>query len=365
VRVLDNANVKIDSVMVQGSQSDGIEIGAGAQVSITRTTVEGSKLYGISAFETGDITIEASIINGALLPSLETDSGPGVWVQHDCAQACACGDAPKVTMRSVVACGNGLIGVSLAGVIGDLANVEVKKTFPYRATLDLGGGLAISGCSNVAAKGLNVTENQAYGVLIDQSLVTLGGPALNEQIHISKNYTGMWIQNLNGLPGGSEEAVRVVDCEIIENFGVGLGLGSNSGSGLEERGIVIHGKVQGTQTHKIPTFDYITSTTSIKEVGDGVVWAGGARAVLDRLELSGNARMSILIDGSVAEGSSIIEPAFSGGDDAEERGIVIHGLPPDGVEPALVGVTGSAVHKVSAGTYSIPVFPASPVLSAP
>jgi hypothetical protein len=68
-------------------------------------------------------------------------------------------------------------------------------------------------------------------------------------------------------------------------------------------------------------------------VGDGLDWLAASQLTIDGLTVSGSARQSVLIDGPVADGSSVARITLEGND--ATLGILQQGLSPGGAQPEV------------------------------
>jgi hypothetical protein len=337
VRVDQAVHARIDSVRVSGSAGVGVEIAPGSSVSIVSSEVRDSSSHGIAAIDAANgtrVDLDRTLIVGS--------GESGIWMQ--CDAGCDCGasiplpegdtapSAASLTATATLVQRNRIVGVSLEGVGATLDNVEIVDTRlgDIVSYGQYGGGLNISGCSRVAATRLGLRRNASFGVLVDDSSASLGGEEPEAGVEIVQNVMGLWMKDISR---SSAQAVVLDNGLIQDNRGVGLGISGNS------RGFVIcRSTVTGTATEPVPV-----GVGDRKEVGDGVNWLDGSVGMLEDVELSNNARASLLIDGSVPhiDGSlrqGIVNLRLTGGD--ELKGILQQGCKlEDGCQSPQTGST--------------------------
>ena len=207
-----------------------------------------------------------------------------------------------------------------------------------------GGGLVASACATIDASGLDVGDNDLFGVLVDSASGKLGAPGEENGIIIHGNVMGIWLQGVGADDGPSVS----MDNTVVEgNQGVGVGIGGGS------KGIIIHGsEVRNTTTRVLAVAD-----GGSEEVGDGLLWTGAAEVTVDGLSISGSARQAVLIDGTVGAGSAISHLYLSGGD--EGKGVVQQNLESGSTSPE-VGPEAPAIATDNAQRFAVPQPPAAP-----
>jgi hypothetical protein len=330
--------VRISQVRVTNSGADGVRVEAGAVVEIVRSDVSGSARYGVSGFGAGSISVHQSIVSGG--------KGPGVWAE--CADGCACAAPVNLDVFGTIIRDNKLVGVSIVGATATLKDVDITGN-TVASGFQPGGGLSVSQCSNVTATGLRVLDNSHFGILVDDSAVSLGGPGSKDGVEVSRNLMGIWMQKIGT---SFDVQAKLENCKILENSGVGLGLDGSS------KGIIIYGtEVRETTAIALPVLVGGVSADS-REVGDGLNWLKTTQAQIDGLTVSASARQSFLIDGEVAAGSSISNIALEQGD--ETKGILQQNLPSGGVEPS-VGAGSPVLTKSPAEQFAVPKSPEVPM----
>ncbi len=323
---LDTQDITVDAVDIRHSPGDGVELATGATASITRSSISGAVRYGIVGFDAGSLNLQDTLVS--------SDQGPGMWAQ--CSGGCDCVGTVNVTMTNVAFIGNSLVGVSLVGVDALMSNVEIRDT-TVGANFEAGGGLSISGCSQVDATDVRISNNADFGLLIDDSAFDA------ERLDVSGNLRGVWIQHI-GL--STSQPVILREASISDNQGVGIGIdGQSVGVTVE------NSDVTETRSIALPVLVGGVSA-SVEEVGDGIAWLDGSQVMLNSVTVSSSARASILIDGPVGPNSSIANVTLSGGDEA--LGILQQNLPPGGEEPSVAGNTAPSVTTDPSEHYSIP-----------
>jgi hypothetical protein len=336
VELDSTVSAHIDSVRIAGSQGDGITFKNGASASIVNADIEGATTYGISAFGTGSVQIDRTYIGHGL--------GPGLWVE--CQAGCACVTKPTLTVTNTALQDNKIVGISLVATIGTLTNVDVTNN--TEANFKAGAGVSVSQCSSLEATNVNVLDNTGFGVLLDQSSGTLGTSGTNRGMRIERNLMGLWVQNLSSA---GNQPVRIENCALDANVGVGLGVSGAS------NGVTIHGTVVTNTTSMVLPVLVNGVGAGSKDVGDGLNWLGLSGVSIDGLTLTNNARASFLIDGAVAPGSSIANVTLSGGD--QQKGILEQNLPMGGRQPQVV--SGAPAITVNMGeVYAVATSPAVP-----
>lgn len=343
--VTDGATgVRLDSLLVDGTDADAIVIGAGAVLRITQSTIadagKGNANGGnaINAPKGADLSLDHTLIQNA--------RGPGLWVQS-AGNACSGGGAAKLAAHGIIIQGSQLVGLSLIGTAATLGDVSVSGTTPYAPNGTYGGGISASACSTVTTDGeVTTTNNAAFGLLIDHSAATLGsmsGAGVNvtgNQLH------GVWIQNVDAAQG-------VTLSNLVANDNVGVAIGLDGAS----RGIIIQGKSEAlrTQSRAVPAFDGTSAT--VQQVGDGLSWNAGVQANIDGLTLHGSARADMLVTGAWADGSSAQNLAVSAGD---THTIIIQGFSGTQLLPGLESVSSDLISKSATFDFPIATGPATP-----
>lgn len=317
--------VRIEGVRIQGTGGDAIAVGAGASVTIVQSEIDGAGRNAVFALDAASVEIEGVLI--------EHSRGPAVWVENT--QSC---QGSSLRMKDSLLRDNKVVGVSIVSSKGTLENVEVSRN-GVASDFSPGAGVAASKCSAIDGKSVRVTDNTGYGVLVDGSSGSL------VDIEVSRNLMGLWVQNLD-----ASQPVTIERAKVIENQGVGVGLANATGS-VTMRGT----EIASTKTTVLPTFS--KGAISTKEVGDGLAWTGKSTARIEGLTLRGNARASLLIDGSVGAGSRIESVTLAGGD--ESKGIVQQNFPSGGVSPEL-GPALPAPQRVDSEVFDVPQAPKVP-----
>jgi hypothetical protein len=325
---IEGSGVHLDSVRIESSSTDGLSLVEGASVNVTRSEILRSGRYGVRAFNAESVVLEQSLVLGS--------KGPGVWVE--CSAGCDCPAPPGLTLRDVMLRDNLVVALSLVGTRAALERVEIREN-PVGTNLEPAGGIAASQCSSLTAMQLRVLDNAAYGVLIDDSNAVLGDASGRGPV-VSGNRIGIWCQNIGRT---AQATVTIEGASLLRNEGVGIGVDRQSSVQIraseifETRALVLPVLIQGSP--------------NAKEVGDGISWLGGSSLVVSGVTLGGNARMSMLINGEVGEGSQISALSLIDGDD--QLGVLQQNLPAGGTQPALgPGAPGIATQVGEA--YPIP-----------
>jgi hypothetical protein len=239
--------------------------------------------------------------------------------------------------------------MSLVGVKASIDDLEVADTHAEGASMvGFPFELVASGCAELEGQSLRVEDNDpfdvAYGILIDGAGAKLGTDA-DHGISVKGNASGIWLLNTS-----SERPVQLQHGVLEANRGVGLGLGGST-VGI----IVNYFQIRKTSLDKVPVKKGDAAT--VDDVGDGLIWLGGAQASIDDLTMSGSARASVLIDGAVAAGSSLTHVTLEGGDEA--KGIVQQSFT-TGDEQPMVGDGTPAITADATEKFSVPVAPTAP-----
>lgn len=327
-------SAEVISSSVKDSAGVGITVAGGASLTVKSSSITGSATHGLSAFDAASLSVEASIISGSM--------GPGLWAQ--CASGCDCAAPPSISVKKSILRDNKIVGVSAVGVAASLEGVDVRDN-SEAANFKGSGGISASGCSTLSASGVRVLDNSSFGILVDNSSATIGGPDSGQAIEVSRNFMGVWVQNVT-----EQEPVKLEGLTLQDNQAVGLG---TSG---ESRGIICwNSAISGTKLAVVPVL--ANGAAASQEVGDGLAWLGGSQMQLDHLTLSGNARTSVLINGNAAPGSSIDNITLSGGDEA--KGIIQQNTTAAG-EPVAAGDKAPAITQAATEQFSVPVGPSVP-----
>lgn len=341
---------RLDSVRIAGSSKDGIDVGEGDSVAIVSSEILDAGRYGVRAFDTGAVSVERSIISGS--------RGPGLWAQ--CAKGCDCPASPDVHLDAVIVKNSKLVGVSLVGAKATLADVEIADN-ALSMDFQPSGGMAVSSCSTIDAVRLHVHDNSYYGVFIDHSAATLGGPDTKNGFEIDHNRFGLWIESPD-----EDKPIQLYNGLLEGNRGVGVGFTGGT------KGIIIYDfQVRKTQFEAMPVLSGGLDVGS-QFVCDAVSWQKGAQATIEGLTLSGNdvpeetpdpslpppaPRASVLIDGAVGAGSSLARVHLEGGD--ESRKVVQQSLPAGGATPKI-GDDVPPIAQSDKELFSVPAAPAGP-----
>lgn len=332
--VIQSVGSQIVSSHIDGSAGAGVTVAAGASVKIVQSEITASTTYGVSAFDASSVSLEGTIISGS--------KGPGVWVQ--CAGGCDCAAQPSVSIGSSIVRDNKIVGVSLVGVSATVTSSDVRDNSEGN-NFQASGGVSVAGCSALIASSLRVLDNSSFGVLVDHSSATIGGLPGDQGVEVSRNFMGVWVQNVT-----NEQGVKLDGLTIDHNQAVGLGASGGS------RGIICwNSAITGTQSAVIPVL--AGGAPASQEVGDGIAWLDGSELQLDKLMLSGNGRASVLINGDTASGSSIGQMTLSGGDEA--RGVVQQNVSGSPQSPS-VGAGAPSITTSTTEKFSVPVAPAVP-----
>jgi hypothetical protein len=301
--------VVIDAVRIRGGR-DGIAMGPGASLTVTRSEVVGAELRALLARDSASLTLERSIVRGA--------GDGGLWVQ--CGAGCGCAAKPDVSLDYVLFDQNRYVSVFLHGARARMTHTHLIATLIGK-DFARGGGLTAAGCSDLSYAKLFVQgppedpnalgASLGYGVLIDRSSARPLGNGLEENgIIIVNGRPGIWIQASGAALEEPDQTVVLdgVDVQGAYTAGIGFDLGA--------RGIIIvNGKVSATQAFNTPS-----EHGGSANLGIGLVWKDGSAAQIDGLDLMSSATASFLIDGPVGENSAINFVSLTGGD--EEKGIV-------------------------------------------
>jgi hypothetical protein len=331
--VVTSGDATLEGVRVYAAQDNGVTVYSSASASVEHSEIDASGRYGLSAFEATSLMMSYSKVTGG--------AGPGLWAACTPSDAgagvtgCDCAAPVVVQLSSTKIDGNKTLGLALNGAQATLANVSINNT-EVGGNFQHGGGVAAFGCSDVSATGLELDTNADYGMLVDDSRLYVDGAK------VSGNLRGIWMQNIGqSMAGGA----TLINGSIENNLGVGIGIGENSLDVLIE-GIEITGTIS-----KVLPIVVGNVSASQAAVGDGVTWKAGAQATLRGLDLSANARASVLIDGDVTAGSAIESIALSGGD--EVLGILQQNASAVPVSPTIE--SGVAFQATTEQVHAVPV----------
>ncbi len=323
---LDTQNFTVDAVHVRNSPDDGVELAAGATGRITRSNIAHAKRHGILGFDAGSLDVVDTLVS--------SDDGPGMWMQ--CSGGCECTGTVNVTLTNVAFRGNLLVGLALVGVDAAMSNVEISDN-TVGANFEAGGGLSISGCSQVVATDLRINDNADFGLLIDDSAFQA------ERLEVTGNLRGVWIQHIGAT---ESQSVTLRQATVRDNQGVGIGVDGQSLNVTVE-----DSSVSNTLIIALPVLVGGVSA-GVEEVGDGIAWLDTSQVTLNGVTVSSSARASILIDGPVGINSSIANVTLSDGDEA--LGILQQNLPSGGEQPSVAGGTAPSVTTDQSEHYSVP-----------
>jgi hypothetical protein len=205
--------------------------------------------------------------------------------------------------------------MTLGGASAMLDAVDVDEQLETEAFAP-GAGLWVTGCSKVTASGVRVRGNYGPGLIVDDSDAALSGG-----IEVRGNRIGVTVQTVGA------RLVEIDGAEISDNDGIGLFVASDA-----SRVKLTHSAIASTELVSLPYLEGGVSAGSY-ESGDGMLWCHGARVELDGVDFSSNARVSLLIEGPVAPGSTLAHVGLGGGD--ETKGPIQQDLPEGGTQPEL------------------------------
>jgi hypothetical protein len=315
IELRGTTDARIDAVAVRAG-TNAIDVGEGASVTVVRSDVGGATFHGIWAIDSAAVTVTESVLAGS--------QGPGIWAQ--CSDGCACASKPVVTMSQVLVSGNKYVGVGLVSVSASLERVRIADTL--HRDYALGGGLFVGACADVSADGLHVDKAERFGIFVDDASASFGQSADELGIVVVDSKPGVWLQRIG--TSDPTQSVTVANTEVQGCRGVGMGFD------LSARGIVVVDSLVGsTATAVLPL-----ENGGQGDVGIGIVWNGGAAAVLQNVGVSGSSRQSIVIDGPVGEGSGLGNITLGGGDEVlgiVQQNVAMQDPAPDtsGSTPAL------------------------------
>jgi hypothetical protein len=232
--------------------------------------------------------------------------------------------------------------------VAKVAGLEVSDT--RLRDFKGGGGLSLAACTQIEADDVSVkvageSDLEAYGafgILADSVSGRIGGMG-SRGIIIVGGRPGVWVMDSQAAASG----LHLEGFEIRDSTGVGLGV-STDALGI----IIVGGLVANTGGDTVALAD-----GGAGYVGDGLSWQQGAQLTIDGLELSSSARQSVLIDGAVAEGSSISNLLLSGGDEAS--GVLQQGVSEDDAAPSVEG--GLEIARDALRPLEVPAAPKPPL----
>ncbi len=311
----DGARLKY--VHVTDQPSDGVTVAAGGEVTLEGSTISEATRYGILGTDSGSVTMIRSAVTGG--------AGPGIWMQ--CDGDCDCSGAPpRLTLDQVAVRGNALVGVALLGTRADLTTVQIANT-TVGDNFEAGGGLSIARCSDVTATDLRVENNSDFGVLADNSDVTLGGPGSDEGVTINGNLRGIWLQNISSK---ASHTATIQNATLTGNQGIGIGMAG----ALGEKSIHISDvTIADTEGISLPNLVGGVSAGVIC-MADAVLWLNGVEAHLENVTTTGSGRIGVLIDGAAT--GSLQDVKLTGGD---ENGGIVQVNYTGGPQPDATGST--------------------------
>jgi len=323
-------NVRLEAVRVSESSGDGIALGEGSSATLVHSEVIASANAGVRASDVTQLTVQGSVVADS--------TGPGIIAA--CAAGCTCPSKPAVALEHTIVRNNAHVGAALAGVTATFTDVQIQKTRVKDLQANSGGGFVVSACSALTATRLDVSDNDFFGMLVDDSSAKLGTPGEENGIILHGNVLGLWFQ-------GKKSSGELDGLDVYENEGVGIGTGG------ETNGIILHGsQIRGTAAKTL-----VVDNGGSKQVGDGLLWTGASKVVIDGLKVSKSARQGVLIDGSVAAGSSVANVTLAEGD--EQHGMLQQSVDATGTAPE-VGAGAPTLMSDTQEVYPIPVPPAAP-----
>ncbi len=319
----------IDSVRVEldpKAKIAGITVEASASATVSRSEIVGAGTYGISAIGATQISLQKSLIRAG--------AGPALWASCG-GTKCACKNPPvQVTIADTKIDKNALVGISLVNAKATLTNVSVTHT-KVGPDFKAGGGLSISGCSEVSGTSINIVDSTDFGVLIDDSSAQLNG------LLVDTNLRGMWVQNIGKSVATATVTIKAAD--LRNNSGVGFGLAAGS------KGVTMSSVgIDNTKLIQLPVL--VNGQAGMNGVGDGVTWSGVSQMNVDGLTISKSARASMLIDGSVFSGSTLSNVTLAQGDDG--KGILQQNTKGMAVSPTVQNTP--PVSTSTSEKYSVP-----------
>jgi hypothetical protein len=312
VTVQTAAVATLSGTRILNSDEDGLVLEAGAAATVRRSEIEGAGRYGVSAFDAGSLDLDGNII--------DNNGGPGVWIS--CSAGCNCSGTVTGTIRNTVIRNNRVVGIAAVGADLTIENVLVSDT-TVGSSFDAGGGFSVSACSTVSATDLTITRNADFGMLVDDSSLSLNRATIDD------NLRGLWVQGIGATRGS--DSVRVSNAVFTGNEGVGFGIDQGAINVSIETS-------QITDTKMVPLPVLVNGVSAnVLDVGDGLAWLGASQVTVTDVTLSNNARVGILIDGPVASGSAIANLVSSGTSGTLD--VLQQNLPSGGEQPATSGTT--------------------------
>lgn len=312
---------RLEAVRVSGGQEAAIRVESGSILSVSQSEVKASARHGILVNPGGSVMLHASIVT--------ENAGPGLTAGCEGATCCADpmpSNASIVQVDHTILRHNRVLGMALAGTKATMENIRIEGTDVGDDWLygEGGGGIQLTSCTSLVARGLEVRNNVWFGILVDTSSVDLGIEQEPEGIRVSGNRIGVWLQNISKpFP----QKASIVGALIDGNQGVGLGIDHGSNG-------IIFCKSRVTDTTMTPM---LTVANVEKDIGDGVVWAGTSGAEMDSVMILNSARVAMLIDGPV-EGNSKLSMIIAVNESMASAAIIHQNLPPGAETPAAQDV---------------------------
>jgi hypothetical protein len=327
-------HARVESVRVSAAAGVGVLVAAQSSVDIVSSSVEGSGLYNLEIDDGAQVTIDQSILSGA--------DGPGLWAA--CAADCACTAKPKLTMTNSIVRDNHIGGVVLFGATASFNGVDILRTVQGDKIHfgEGGGGLSVARCSDVTASDLLVSGSGSFGVLVDGASAALGSENMEGGVQLTENVVGLWVSNVP-----TTESVSLMGATVEGNQGVGVGV-----SGDTQGFIMCKTHINSTQLSTLPVYKN-GMVGFVQQVGDGLSWLGGSQLFVDEVTLSGNARASVVIDGTAS--GSLKDITLQGGD--ESKGIVEQNY--TGGSTPTIGPGAPTPSVQAAEMFAVPVAPAA------
>jgi hypothetical protein len=277
--------LEISNVHVDESGGDGIDVQAGAAVTLADVEIDDITNVALKATDAVEVVLEDVRIARA-------DAG----IIARCASGCDCAAPSRVSLTAVSIADAARIGLGLSGVEATIAAVEVSDVRDN--LLDYTGprpaAVVATGCAHVEGHSLRISKtgsiDGAHGLLIDGASALLGTDAARG-VDIQGATGGIWIQNVNAqLP------VELRFVKLHGNQAAGLGIGPGSG------GIVLE-DIQLLETAPVDVPVYVDGVAGKESVGDAFIWHEGAQATVDELTIAASGRLGLIVDGPVGAGS--------------------------------------------------------------
>jgi hypothetical protein len=305
-------HLELRELWIEGGSADGIQLLAGTSANLQHVTLNRSSRYAVAAFDSGSVSLEATFIHEPV--------GPGVWFQ--CGEMAGdCQPGPdRLTLRSSQIVRAAIVGLSAVNADAVLDDVDIVET-TVGENFEGGVGLSLAS-SRIEATGLRVRASYGAGVLCFNCDGSFGAAGQGRGVVLDENLRGFWAATNEP----AMHSVSLTNATLSDNSGMSVSVLNDLTAVIDD--VVI----RRTNMVALPVLVNGVSA-SAEDVGDGIEWGYSATVIMRDVTVGPSARVPILINGDVGEGSSIERLRLVDGDDVV--GIVHQNRSIDGETPML------------------------------